>query len=172
MRLFNALVLFVFSLCVWADESETPFDVPAGMVQAILKEDVEHTQDAECTVDFSSFSYEGEWGPGFTLRAHGEGKKFVQISMARAETDKGYVFFIEAGNDEEMYYNFPFSGFINRSKRVTFRLSWRDDGAFVYMVQAGKSFGRGNIIIPQFTATKFSVHASGVKGKSICKLAV
>jgi len=162
------LILLSAGLKNVSSEEKFEFDIPGGHFEKFVESPVSDSQGVECRVEIKEFRFKDSWGPSFQIIVTGEQESSsVELSMTRSEDD-GYVFYIEAKRNSEVIYNFPFAGYRGDAKEFTFRLNWRDDGAYVYKVSSEQFFVQGNVIVPGTKIKALSAFGVGIKGHYIC----
>lgn len=165
--------LYLLAGCEQVTEKTLIFDVPYGMYETVLRQDVTGKGQLTCKVVTNNQDRGEKWMPSVILAAAedaAEDDTLFLSSYSPVGTDQR-IFNLRTFNKAKPIIDTPFHRTLDHNGVYTLRLTWQADGAIGYQVENGGTWEEKKLVEkPGFTVRHVSVHASGMKGRAVCEL--
>lgn len=151
------------------------FDVPYGMYETYLKQNVGAQGALTCKVTTQGENRGEKWVPSVILAAaqdDAEDDTLFLSSYVKLESQER-LFVLRTFNKAQPIINTVFSTVNNQAGLFSLRLSWAADGAIGYQVangDKGEWSALQQVAKPGFSVRHVSVHVSGMKGRADCRV--
>ena len=165
--------LYLLAGCGQVTEKTLTFDVPYGMYETVLRQNVTGTGQLTCKVTTDNQDRGEKWVPSVILAAAedaAEDDTLFLSSYTPADSDQR-LFQLRTFNKARPVIDTFFHRAPDQRGVYMLRLTWQADGAIGYQVASGGAWEERKLVDkPGFSVRHVSVHASGMKGSAVCEL--
>lgn len=173
-RVIALSALSCVSVCAAAAET-IDFDVPYGMFETYLRQNVGAQGELTCKVTTEGENRGEKWVPSVILAAAedaAEDDTLFLSSYVQSQSQER-LFVLRTFNKAQPITHTVLSTQGNQAGAFSLRLSWNAEGAIGYQVangDKGEWSALQQVTRPGFAVRHVSVHVSGMKGRALCRV--